>query len=335
MCGGGWANGLNTQTIVYAADVELANSSTPVGTDFAGSLLAPDASGTADLTFNAQDPEGPGVYRVIVDVDGSVVYQGTPESNGGRCASIGFDAGGVSEFLYPQPCKRSVAVDIPVNTTKFSNGSHRLQVTVQDAANNSSTVYAGTISVANSSGAGGGATAPISPGSPLALRGAANGTNASDEAKLTARWQGTSKATRTSRYGQADRVTGRLTTSTGQPISGALLDVTTTAAAQGARTASLASVPTGPTGAWTLTLPRGVSSSTVRFAYRSHVDDTVPVATATLALRVHAGIAFGSRPTQRASATRSSSRERCTARRFPRVVSSSCWRPHRAENGSS
>jgi hypothetical protein len=27
-----------------------------------------------------------------------------------------------------------------------------------------------------------------------------------------------------------------------------------------------------------------------RFAYRSHVDDTVPVATATLTLRVHAGI---------------------------------------------
>ena len=248
------------------------------------------------------------MYRVIVDVDGSVVYQGTPESNGGRCASIGFDAGGVSEFLYPQPCKRSVAVDIPVNTTKFSNGSHRLQVTVQDAANNSSTVYAGTISVANSSGAGGGATAPIGPGSPLALRGAANGTNASDEAKLTARWQGTSKATRTSgRSGQADRVTGRLTTSTGQPISGALLDVTTTAAAQGARTASLASVPTGPTGAWTLTLPRGVSSSTVRLPPTAATSTTpFPSPPRPSRCAFTRASRCGSRPTQRASATRSS-----------------------------
>jgi hypothetical protein len=96
--------------------------------------------------------------------------------------------------------------------------------------------------------------------------------------------------TRTSGYGQADHVSGRLTTSTGQPISGALLDVSATAADQGAKAASLASVRTGPTGAWTLTLPKGISSSALRFVYRSHVDDTIPVATAALTLRVHAGV---------------------------------------------
>ncbi len=281
--------GVNAEISLYAADVELQNSSTPAGTAFAGSLLAPSASGTAALTFSAQDPEGPGVYRVIVDVDGTAVYQGTPETNGGRCASIGLDSSGVSEFLYAQPCKRTVAVDVPVNTTEFSNGSHQLQVTVQDAAGNSSTVYAGTITVANPGSPTG---APIGPGSPAAERGPANGTNASDQAKLTARWESTAKATRTSVYGQADRISGRLTTSTGQPISGALIDVAATPLDQGARSASLASVRTGPTGAWTLTLPRSVSSSTVRFAYRSHVDDTIPVATATLTLLVHAGIAL-------------------------------------------
>jgi hypothetical protein len=286
---GDGANGLNAQTIVYAADIELANSSTPAGTDFAGSLLAPNTSGTADLTFNAQDPEGPGVYRVTVDIDGTAVYQGTPESNGGRCASIGVDAKGVSEFLYPQPCKRTVAIDVPVNTTKLSNGSHQLKVTVQDAAGNSSTVYAGAITVANSSSPTG---TPIGPGSPTAERGAANGTNASDQAKLTARWNSTAKPTRTSGYGQADRVTGRLTTSAGLPISGAALDVNETSADQGAKTVQLTGVRTGPTGAWTLTLPRGISSSALRFAYRSHVNDTVPVATATLKLRVYAGIAL-------------------------------------------
>jgi hypothetical protein len=51
-------------------------------------------------------------------------------------------------------------------------------------------------------------------------------------------------------------------------------------------------VRTGPTGEWTLTLPRDVSSSTLRFAYLSHVDDTIPAATAILTLRVHAGIAL-------------------------------------------
>jgi hypothetical protein len=97
---------------------------------------------------------------------------------------------------------------------------------------------------------------------------------------------------RTSYYGQVDRVSGRLIGTAGQPISGALLDVSTTAADQGAKAASLASVSTSPTGSWTLTLPRGVSSSTLRFAYRSHVNDTVDAATATLRLKVHAGIAL-------------------------------------------
>ncbi len=290
---GDGASGLNAQTIVYAADVELANSSTPTGTDFAGSLLKPNTSGTADLTFNAQDPEGPGVYRAIVDVDGTAVYQGMPEPNGGRCASIGVDSNGVSEFLYPQPCKRSVAVDVPVNTTKLSNGSHQLKVTVQDAAGNSSTVYAGAITVANPSSPTG---TPIGPGSPTVERGAANGMNASDQAKLTARWNSTAKLTRTSSYGQADRITGRLMTSTGQPISGAMLDVTEVPADQGAKITPLAGVRTGPTGAWTLTLPKGISSSALRFAYRSHVNDTIPVATAALTLRVHAGIALSITP---------------------------------------
>jgi hypothetical protein len=124
------------------------------------------------------------------------------------------------------------------------------------------------------------------------LRGAPNGANASDQAKLTARWIGTGREVRTSRYGQSDRVTGRLTGTAGQPISGALLDVSEVPADQGAKAVQLARTSTGPTGAWTLTLPKGVSSSSVRFAYRSHVDDTIPVATAALTLRVHAGIAL-------------------------------------------
>jgi hypothetical protein len=283
----GGGNGVNAQAAIYAADIELQNSSTPAGTDFAGSLLQPNATGTADLTFTAKDPEGPGVYRVIVDLDGSAVYQGTPESNGGRCASIGTNPSGVSEFLYAQPCKQDVAVDVPLETTRFANGSHQLKVTVQDAAGNTAVVYAGTISIDNPGSSTG---TPIGPGSPAAVRGAPNGTNASDQAKLTARWSSTAKVTRTSSYGQADRITGRLATTAGQPISGAALDVFQTPAYRGARTASLASVRSGPTGAWTLTLPKGTSSSTLRFAYRSHVDDTVPVATTTLTLRVHAGI---------------------------------------------
>ena len=133
----------------------------------------------------------------------------------------------------------------------------------------------------------------IGPGSPAALRGPANGTNASDQATLTARWAGTSKQVRTSGYGAADRITGRLSAPGGTPISGASLDVFQTPADQGAQARlSDTGVRTGPTGEWTLTLPRDVSSSTLRFVYNSHLDDTIPAATATLTLRVHAGIAL-------------------------------------------
>lgn len=68
-------------------------------------------------------------------------------------------------------------------------------------------------------------------------------------------------------YGAPERITGRLTTSAGQAISGALLDIGETPSYQGART-----------------------SGALRFDYRSHQNDTVPVATAALTLRVHAGI---------------------------------------------
>jgi hypothetical protein len=293
---------INAKVSLSAADIELANSSTPTGTGFAGSLLAPAASGKASLTFSAQDPEGPGVYRVIVDLDGTAVYQATPDSNGGQCASIGAYASGVSEFLNAQPCKQNVAVDVLLDTTRFSNGQHLLKVTVQDAAGNTEVIRDDTISIANasaggvtSSGAGsssGAGASSIGPGSPPVARGAANGTNASDQATLTARWMSTAKVLRTSRYGVADRVTGRLTGPGGVGIGGAGIDVYETPAYHGAGTRRIGGVSTDPTGQWTLTLPRGVSSGALRFDYRSHQNDTVAAASATLRLSVHAGIAL-------------------------------------------
>jgi hypothetical protein len=287
-------NGVNAQTTIYAADIELTNESSPTGTGFSGTLLEAGTGGTAELTFTAQDPGGPGVYQVTATVDGTQAYQGTPDSNGGRCASIGKDASGVREFLYAQPCKQTVTVDVPINTTSLSSGQHHLVVSVTDAAGNSAVVLDREITVANgAAGSSVAATGAIGPGSPAALRGPLNGTNASDQAKLTAGWIKTKKAALTSRYGVRDQITGRLTTSAGQPISGASLDVYTIPAYQGARTQTLDNVRTGgTTGQWTLTLPADVSSSSMRFAYRSHLDDTVPVVTATLALRVHAGIAL-------------------------------------------
>jgi hypothetical protein len=195
-----------------------------------------------------------------------------------------------------------VAVDVLLDTTRFSNGQHLLKVTVQDAAGNTTVVRDDTISIANASAGGvtsggagtssGAGVSSIGPGSPPAVRGPVNGTNASDQATLTARWVSTAKVLRTSRYGAVDRVTGRLTGPGGVGIGSAGIDVYETPAYHGAGTRRIGGVSTGPTGQWTLTLPRGVSSGALRFDYRSHQNDTVAAASATLRLSVHAGIAL-------------------------------------------
>jgi hypothetical protein len=128
------------------------------------------------------------------------------------------------------------------------------------------------------------------------LRGALNGTNASDESRLTARWSGTSKAAFTSRYGVRERVTGHLTTPAGEPVSAASLEVYETPAYHGARERRIASVSTGPAGEWILALPRNISSCVLHFAYRSHINDTVSAAIATLKLSVRAGILLSVAP---------------------------------------
>jgi hypothetical protein len=268
--------GFAAEAGISSAQIVLATNATPGGSGFSGTLLSEMVSGKGRLSFTATDP-GPGVYQVIVRIDSQQMWAATPSLNEGKCVVKGAYEG-ARAFNYAQPCPTSIPVSAEIDTSSLADGPHHLTVEVEDAAGDTSVVYAGTVSIDNQSTVGAAGSGP------------ANGTNASDQAKLTARWKSTSKVTRTSRYGQADSVTGRLTTSTGQPISGALLDVSATPADEGAKSASLASVRTGPTGAWALTLPKGISSSALHFTYRSHVDDTIPVATTVLILRVHAGI---------------------------------------------
>ena len=268
----------NTPPVIESASGPLATAAADKST----------VAGSQTLSFTASDADS-GVRSATLTLtpqDGETPYTHTFDF----AAQCSYDSWNAC------PLTESVS-EFVLNTATLKDDSYTVNLTVTDAAGNTASNSLGTITTAGppstaaagvlATGATGGA---IGPGSPAAVRGAPNGTNASDQAKLTARWTSTTKATRTSGYGQADRVSGRLTSATGQPISGALLDVGAIAADQGAKAASLASVRTGPTGAWTLTLPKGISSSALRFAYDSHVDDTIPAATASLTLRVHAGV---------------------------------------------
>jgi hypothetical protein len=53
---------------------------------------------------------------------------------------------------------------------------------------------------------------------------------------------------------------------------------------------------TGADGGWRVALPKGVSSRDVSFRYRSHVNDTIAAATASVRLRVRAGLHLAIHP---------------------------------------
>ena len=277
---------------LYAADITLADDTPPTVSTVGGSLAAGGTlSGVQDVSFSAADT-GSGLYEAVFSIDGHAVSTQLLQSGSGPCRSVGGTSDGSNAFFEVQPCPLALSDDLSFDTALAPDGSHLLSVQLLDASGNATTILNRQVTFANH-GASVPAGGAIGPGSPLALRGAANGTNASDQATLTARWagRGTGKL-RTSGYGAKEEITGRLTAPGGLPISGASLNVYETPAYEGARTVPLAHTSTGPTGAWTVTLPRHASSCALRFEYRSHVNDTIPVTTAALTLRVHAGIAL-------------------------------------------
>ena len=147
-CDEGASEGAWSLVRLWWARFLLSNNSTPAASNITGPLLNSGARGTQELTFTASDPGGPGVYVVTAQVDGKTLYSGTPNNNGGECVSVG-NSGGVLMFDYGQPCRASESIDLPIETGTVTDGSHTLKITVEDAAQNSSVVYDGTISTHN------------------------------------------------------------------------------------------------------------------------------------------------------------------------------------------
>jgi hypothetical protein len=315
-------SGYSVQVSLYAADITLVDNTPPTVSNVGGSLASGGTlSGVGDVSFSAADT-GSGLYEAVFLVDGHAVSSQLLNSAGGPCRNVGGTSDGSNAFFEVEPCPLALSDDLSFDTALAPEGSHLLTVQLRDAAGNATTILNRQVTFANHA-AGAPAGGSIGPGSPLALRGALNGANASDQATLTVRWsgrgtrkegrgtgrragggssrasrgtrkaaKGTSAGTLTSRYGAPQLITGSLRTSTGQPISGASLAVFQTPAYEGARTVLLARISTGAGGEFRYELPANVSSSALRFEYRSHQNDTVPVATAALTLKVRAGLAL-------------------------------------------
>lgn len=154
-------DGVNAEVEIHSAEIELDDAALPTGSGFSGPVLDRPASGVADLLFTAADPNepsaadpspgyGPGVYAVTVLIDGTTAYSGTPNTNGGACVPVGAaPAGGGLMFDLAQPCQALESVDVPVNTSLVTDGSHDLKVVVTDAAGNSATVLDQEITTSN------------------------------------------------------------------------------------------------------------------------------------------------------------------------------------------
>jgi hypothetical protein len=288
-------SGINAEMNITSATVLFRNESTPTGTGFSGSLLNNPASGTANLIFEAHDEKGPGVYRVSIQVDGQVFWSATPSLNENKCVAHGTYAEALN-FRNSQPCPQETGVRAEIPTAAITDGQHQLKAEVEDAAGNTAVVYDHTITIANHP-ATPAAPAPTAPAlvSPAPSRGPANGDPASENAVLAAHWNDTSASRLTSSYRHRQKITGRLTSASGAAISAALVEVTQTPASLGAVASSLASTHTGPDGTFTVGLAAN-ASSTIQLAYRSHLGDAQPAASAAVKLQVPASLHLAVKP---------------------------------------
>lgn len=244
-------------------------------------------AGSAGISVGATD-QGGGVYRLGVEVDGEV--KSWLNLAGAPCVEW---PGRPRTFVSPKPCPSSVGGVQRISTADLPDGVHTVRVLVEDAAGNQTTAYGPVTKTLRRSsdgtpvpGGGGGGPAGGSAADPGPL----NGTPASAEARIRARWTGREGASRTIRFNQRPKLDGQLTTPSGQPISNAFVRVTITRDARNSPAFTRDSLQTDTNGRFRWTLPTGISSRSIRLTYHQRVNDTKPVASAKLQLRVAAPV---------------------------------------------
>jgi hypothetical protein len=276
-CSSGDQRGVWAAAAVGWAHLLLSSSSLPTASDFAGSLLDPNAHGTAGLTFTAADPDGPGIHRATVSIDGKPVYSATPNTNGGRCVPVGSDpASGALMWDYQQPCPKSQPVHVAVDTTLLPDGEHELKVTLLTAAANTATVLARTITTNNRTTISSTLTSDPPPDPDYTI-------------VLDPGTQALRSGVRRAFSRSALTLSGSLRTSAGLPAPGVAMTLLAQNGRQGTAVA-VARTVTDAAGHWVLTAPRGPSRM-LTIAYGSTRKPGV-----TISQTVRAGLTLSVRP---------------------------------------
>ena len=263
--------GENNILELYGSQLTLQDTTLPSGTVTGGTLASSGTvAGTASISYQATDASS-GVRLVQLRVDGEPVAE---KDYIASCSYTDFQA-----------CPPSVSDTIDWNTASVANGQHPVELIVEDAAQNTSVIYSGEVTVQNAAASSLGA--PPGPGN-----GTPNGTSASETAQLQLGLRDSITRTYARR---ALAVAGRLLDGQGQPIGDATLDVLQQVV--GTTTPQLITrTKTRSDGTFSVQVPAG-PSRLIEIAYRAFSSDASYATVAGIKETVDAGVRLRVSPT--------------------------------------
>jgi hypothetical protein len=211
-----------------------------------------DSSGILTVGFNAAD-QGGGVYRAIILVDGKP-FVASPLGTG-DCTDANPADADPYQFTVPVPCPATVNGAVSrINFRGLPAGPHSVQITVEDAAGNSTSVY-GPVQFPR-------LNAENAPSTPSALQRLVH-------ARLRVWFVKTRTRRHTSKYGTRVVTRGRLLDRAGKPVRGARIDVFHRLRSTGHRRLLKTGLKTRADGRITLILPLNVDTRTIEYDYRA------------------------------------------------------------------
>jgi hypothetical protein len=283
-CGFGLGENANLQ--LFGSRLTLEDWKLPAGNVTGGGLTgAAPLSGTQSLAYHAEETDS-GVRLLRLMIDGRPVAAN--------------DYTAVCPYADFAACPVSESDVISWNPASVTDGQHRLELTVQDAAGNTAVIYAGTITTQNAS-----VQLASSVAAPVIGSGSAvpNGSGAAEGAQV--HLDRSSDFSRTFAH-RAVTLTGRLTDVQGRPIGGATLDVRqqvqgSASPAQGSSAPMvIGHVTTGRDGSFTAHLAAG-PSRLIFLDYRAFRSDPAYTAQASVLENVRAGVRMQITPRETSS----------------------------------
>jgi hypothetical protein len=220
-----------------------------------------ERTGRLRLAYGASDVGG-GVYRTVVRVDGKV--HGV-DPVGGTCADAKPDDADAYQFATPVPCPATATRGVDLDVLALPLEEHAIEVAVEDAAGNATTVY-GPVVLPHRNGdvPGGSGGGPNAGG----VTGASGTPGSGKDARLKTWFVANHAKTYTSRYGRRVVVRGQLKTKAGRAVGGARLDVYHEVGGR-LRRLGKTGLKTRPDGRLTLILPLNLDSRRIVIAYRA------------------------------------------------------------------